>query len=158
MAAGIVVPFEPQSSHHPQPMPMPLKSSVSVGADRQRVFRVLTVAEYMEAWLAIPDFAADSHLAVSASADRFRIDHFRSRQVDFSITALYRTCRRGKLQLAWHKETRQGSWGSLVLIRLAGDFERTTVSVTHTHLCPGADYLWHKALWEKSLHRLRSLF
>jgi|SRR5579863_5123703 len=158
MSAGVLASVETRAAGQPHHAPGTLTAAVSVDADRPRLFQVLTVAEYMEAWLSIPGFAADSHLAVTTAPDRFRIEHFRSRQVELSITAVYRTCRRGKLQFAWHKETRHSSWSSFVHIRLEGDFGKTIVSVAHSRLRSGADFAWHQSLWERSLHRLRSLF
>ncbi len=158
MCAGVFAVLDTQPAGPTQYAFPSITTSVSVQADRQRLFQTLTVAEYMETWLSIPGSSPDSHLAVASSPDRFRIDHFRSRQVDFSITGIYRTCRRSKLQFTWDKETRFAKSKSLVLIRLQGNFRKTIVSVTHTQLSSDVDHIWHQDLWERSLLRLRSLF
>lgn len=158
MSAGVFASIEAQPTRlTPPPLPC-VTTSVSVPADRQRLFQVLTVGEYMEAWLSLPEVSPESHLEVTSTPDRFRINHIRSRQVVLSITGAYHTCRRGKLQFSWHKETRHGAWTSLVQIRLHGDFGRTNVALTHTRLSSRSDYAWHQDLWEKSLRRLCSLF
>lgn len=158
MSAQVVPALDAQRAGPTQYAFPSVTTSVSVQADRQRLFRILTVAEYMETWLSIPGAPPDSHLAVASAPDRFRIDHFRSGELDFSVTGTYRTTRRGKLQFTWDKETRYGRSNSLVLIRLLGDFGRTVVCVTHMQLGSHADLIWHRNLWEKSLLRLRSLF
>lgn len=158
MSAGVFASLDAQTTNLLQsPFPC-VTTSVSVPTDRQRLFQALTVGEYMEAWLSVPGLSPDSHLEVTSAPDRFRIDRFRPRQVDFSITGLYRSCRRSKLQLWWHKKTRYGTWTSLVVIRLHGDFGRTIVTLTHTGLSSRADHVWHRDLWESSLHQLRALF
>ena len=99
--------------------------TVSVRADRQRLFQLLTVAEYMEAWLTAPGAERDGRLSITSDLESFRIDHFHARGIDFSITGLYRARRRSKLQFTWRKDTEAGSSTSLVLVRMYGDFERT---------------------------------
>jgi uncharacterized protein YndB with AHSA1/START domain len=132
--------------------------SVSVRAERQRLFQMFTIAEYLEAWLVIPESRAESRLSVTSASDWFRIDHFRSQQLDCSITGLYRTCRRGKLDLTWRKDTPHVCSTSEVSVRLCGDFARTTVSLRHANLFSNHERNWHRDFWERSLHRLCSLF
>jgi hypothetical protein len=158
MSAGVLAPIKTQPTGPVPKLGRGIDVSVSVRADRQRLLQVLTVAEYMEAWLSIPGLSSDSHLAITSTSDHFRIDHFRSRRLDFMITGLYRTWRRSKLQFTWRKESETGSSTSYVLLRLCGDFGRTNLALTHTGLGSNADHIWHQVFWERSLGRLRSLF
>jgi uncharacterized protein YndB with AHSA1/START domain len=157
MSAGVLAPVEARPVPTLPHLLPSVQVSVSVATDRQRLFQMLTVAEYMEAWLAVPDLSTDSHVTVTSAPDCFRIDHFRSRQADFSITAQYRMCRRGKIQFSWRKDCGHGSASSLVLIRLCGDFGRTTVVLRHT-LLSSSEQAWHQDLWENSLRKLQLLF
>ena len=157
MSAGVLTSFESRAAG---PLPVEVADvsvSVSVHTDRQRLFQIFTVAEYMEAWLAIPGAHPESRLNVTRDPGGFRIDRFHSRQIDFTITASYRVCRRSKLQFTWRKDTRFGSSTSEVLIRLHGDFDRTTVALRHTRLS-NIDRAWHREFWEQSLRRLSTLF
>jgi uncharacterized protein YndB with AHSA1/START domain len=158
MSAGILPSFDSLRATSPADQIADVSVSVSVRADRQRLFQMLTVAEYMEAWLVIPEGRPESRLAVTSAPDCFRIDHFWSQQIDCRITAFYRTCRRSKLDLTWRKETPRNSSTSQVSLRLCGDFERTTVALRHTHLLSNDERAWHRDFWERSLHRLCSLF
>lgn len=158
MSAGVLIPVEMLPGMQRTDLCPDVTTSVSVRGDRQRLFQILTVDEYMEAWLTIPGSHTDSRLTVNTSPEQFRIDHFRSQQVDFRVTGTYRTCRRGKLEFTWRKESNHGSRISMVLIRLHGEFDRTKVTLTHTCLGSQADHLWHRDLWEASLLRLRTLF
>jgi len=158
MSAGVLTSFESRSVAS-LPVKVPdVTVSVSVRTDRQRLYQIFTVAEYMEAWLAIPETRPDNRLCVMRDSDGFRIDHFRSRQIDFTITGSYRTCRRGKLQFTWRKDTPFSSSMSDVLIRLQGDFERTKIVVRHSGLRSNDDRAWHHNFWENSMRRLCTLF
>lgn len=132
--------------------------TISLNADRHRIFQVLTVAEYMETWLTLPDQSPDSQLAVISNESNFRIDCRKQQQVDFSITGWFRTYRRSKLAFTWTKPGLTESGSSLVLMRLHGDFERTTLCLTHSGLGSGYERLWHLEMWKRSLDKLSSLF
>ncbi|HEX4286238.1 MAG TPA: SRPBCC domain-containing protein [Terracidiphilus sp.] len=158
MSAGILASFQSQTIPPLSTLSSCIDVSVSVRAERQRLYQMLTVAEYMEAWLAIPGLKSDSSLTVTSTPDSFRIDHFRSRALEFTIAGRYRACRRSKLQLVWQKQNTHDISTSHVLIRLRGDFERTVVSVTHRWLPSKAEEHWHRDFWERSLDRLQLLF
>jgi len=158
MSAGVLAPFDARSIS-PVVSPFPaINLAVSVRAERRRLFQVLTVAEYMEAWLSIPGLSPGSRITVTSTPEHFRIDHFRSRELDFTITGLYRTCRRSKLHFTWRKDSRHGSCSSAVAICLRGDFGRTILALTHAPFGSIADRAWHRDLWEASLEKLCSLF
>ena len=158
MSAGVLASFE-TSPIGPAPIPfLNINLSVSVRAERRRLFQVLTVPEYMETWLSFPGLLSDSRVAVTSAPQYFRIDHFRARELDFTVIAGYRTCRRSKLQFSWHKESGYGSSSSEVDISLRGDFGRTTVALRHSLLSSRADHAWHRDFWEKSLQQLCLLF
>jgi len=157
MSTSVLAPLNARSAiNSPACIPF-ISVSVSVHADRQRLFQLLTVAEYMEAWLCFPRARRDDQIAITSDSDSFRIDHFRSRRMDFTITGQYRTCRRGKLQFTWRKDTPESSSTSAVQIRLYGDFERTKVCLTHSALNLHAERAWHEELWQASLRRLTAL-
>lgn len=158
MSAGVLAPFQSSSFSPASSLSPCIDVSVSVRAERQRLFQLLTVGEYMEAWLAVPGLKPESSLTVTSTADSFRIDHFRSGMFDFTISGMYRTCRRAKLELTWRKQSEHMCSSSRVLIRLRGDFERTVVSVSHSWLPSRAEEHWHRDFWERSLDRLQSLF
>jgi hypothetical protein len=158
MSAGVFAAFETSPVGPAQTLLPDIDVSVSVRAERRRLVQVLTVAEYLETWLSFPGPASDSRIVITNGPESFRIDHFRARELDFTITALYRMCRRSRLQLAWRKDAADGSSYSEVILTLRGDFERTTVALRHTRLRSFADFAWHQDFWEQSLKKLSSLF
>lgn len=132
--------------------------TVSVNATRQRIFQVLTIPEYMETWLALPEHAHGLHIAVTGYDNAFRIDCGGAQQSDFSFSGLFRTCRRGKLEFSWMKSGLGELRSSLVSIRLYGDFARTRLCLVHSGLKSARERSWHQEMWNRSLHRLCSLF
>jgi uncharacterized protein YndB with AHSA1/START domain len=132
--------------------------TMSVNADRHRIFQVLTVAEYMETWLVLPEHDRESHLVVASSPTSFRIECRKQHQADLSITGSFRTYRRSKLLFTWTKQGMIDPGNSVVAIRLYGDFERTTLSLTHSGLGAGVERSWHNEMWKLSLHKLSCLF
>ena len=135
---------------------------VVVGADRRRIYDALTVPEYIEAWMTLPGDHPGCHMVASQTGGVFRFDHFGDRGHDLSISGSYRVCRRGKLFFSWRRwaatDDLSRSSDSLVVIRLYGAFAKSTLCLEHTGLFSDNEYRWHKALWERSLSKLQSLF
>jgi uncharacterized protein YndB with AHSA1/START domain len=128
----------------------------SVKADRQRIYQALTVPEYIEAWFSAPDAIEDS-TEVFAGADFFSIGYTCRQGERFRILCSYKVCRRGKLLFTWERNAPSEQSSSVVKIRLLGDFERTSVLVTHVGLAL-SDQQWHENLWKSSLRKLGKLF
>ena len=157
MSTSVLAPLNARSIIDSQTCVPFISLAVRVHADRQRLFQLLTVAEYMEAWMCFPRAGSEDQVAITNDSDSFRIDHFQSRRMDFTITGHYRTCRRGKLQFTWRKDTPESSSTSAVQIRLYGDFDRTKVCLTHSALNLHTERAWHEELWHNSLRRLSAL-
>jgi len=132
--------------------------SVSVNAERHRLFQALTLPEYMEAWMRIPGFRGNEQIAVTCTSESYRILASDSHGMQVSIAGVYRVSRRGKMIFTWKKGPAPNAGLSLVTIRLIGDFARTTLLLSHGGLLSKTEYNWHRAFWEGSLGRLQSLF
>lgn len=135
-----------------------LSCSVSVNADRGRVFQVLTIAEYMEAWISIPGQCDDSPIHVACDAHGFRIRYYDEERMPATLTARYQTFRTARTTFQWSSSGDLDVAASIVKVRLQGDFARTTVSLTHSGLRSDEERLWHQIFWEMSLHKLCRLF
>jgi hypothetical protein len=132
--------------------------TVSVNADRHRLLQALTVPEYMEAWISIPGASQDQRITATCAAERYWILACSGAGFITTISGSYRVCRMRKLVFTWSKGSAAKALPSLVTIRLLGDFARTTLRLSHSGLASNAEYLWHRAFWECSLERLRTLF
>jgi uncharacterized protein YndB with AHSA1/START domain len=136
--------------------------SVTVGADKRRVFDALTLSEYREAWWCVPGSHSDCYSAASATEDAYRLDHFVDGGLEFSIAGAYRVCRRSKIAFTWRRRSATSIHVSapetLVTIRLQGAFADTAVALEHSGLFSPTEYRWHTEMWHLSLNKLRSLF
>ena len=128
----------------------------SVNADRYRIFQALTLPEYVEAWLSIPQ-ALPGSTAVSMASDFWAITYAGLNGDRARFICTYKVLRRSKIQFTWKRDSFLESASSLVKIRLHGDFGRTTVHLTHLDLGE-ADHCWYGTLWESSLRKLACLF
>jgi hypothetical protein len=131
-------------------------SSVA-NADRSRILQVLTVAEYIEAWLCLP---GDTMPSVSASrtANGYRIQRYGRYGDEIDIAGSYLTIRRTKLLFSWQNNAGEVGPTSLVLVRLYGDFARTRLCLYHVGLRSAEARDWHLEMWKVSLERLSALF
>lgn len=128
----------------------------SVNADRDRIYRALTVPEYMDAWFSIPG-AIPGRTGILAGDDCFSITYWSATNEECRVYCSYQVRRRSKLVFTWRQFTLEEATSSMVKIRLLGDFSRTTVHVTHVGLML-SDQQWYENLWESSLLKLGKLF
>ena len=128
----------------------------SVNADRNRLFQALTLPEYIDAWFVAPDSRQGS-TAVTMGPDCFVVSYRLLDGSEQRFVGSYKVLRRGKVQFAWRRDGSGETGSSLVRIRLQGDFERTTVYLTHVWL-DEEDQPHYRMLWEASLDKLASLF
>lgn len=136
--------------------------NVTVSADKRRLFDALTLPEYREAWLVVPDSNSACYTTASETAGAFRFDHFVEGGLEFSIAGVYRVCRRSKMAFTWRKSSATSLHVSapetLVTIRLQGAFSDTTVCLDHSGPFSLSEYRWHAQMWDLSLQKLRALF
>ena len=127
----------------------------SVNADRSRLFQAVTLPEYMDAWFVVP-FAWPGSTCVTVGPGCFLVNYRRDGRKERFVGS-YKVLRRGKVQFSWNRDSFDETTSSLVRIRLLGDFERTTVHLTHVGLdeTEQADY---RILWQASLDKLARLF
>ena len=135
-----------------------LSFSVSLNADRRRIFHVLTIAEYMETWLLVPNRHHENPIHVVSDPNGFHVQFLDEKGTPTALVGAYQTYRTSKTNILWRKAGVRKSGLSIVKIRLNGDFERTTLSLTHSGLSSAEDLHWHWQLWKRSLEKLSSLF
>jgi len=135
-----------------------LSFTVSLNADRRRVFHVLTISEYMETWLQIPDRHHQAPIHVTSDQSGFHVRYFDDAGTPSSLVGAYQTFRTAKTSFLWRKTSDPEQDPTMVKVRLDGDFGRTTLSLTHLGLKGDLALDWHTQLWEQSLLKLSSLF
>lgn len=136
--------------------PYTVSASIRVRAETRRLFQALVVPEYLEAWLKIPDEGASWSIIPMQRAEGFVLESVNCKPV--RIFAGYTSWRRRRLSISWRVERNRLSEESSVIVRLAGDFECSILSLCHTGLGSFEEYVWHRRLWTESLERLTKLF
>jgi len=128
-----------------------------VHADAQRISQALTVPEYLEAWVCMPEQQPGSVLIASEAENGFRLDHWRAGNVIASISSSYLFCHLRKLRFAWKNASPRSDEGSVVDFRIRGNFGSSILELSHTRLASHEEYLWHRRLWQLSLDKLTCL-
>jgi hypothetical protein len=141
--------FDPDSS---------LSFTVSLNADRRRILHVLTISEYMETWLQIPERSKESPIHATSDPSGFHVQYLDEKGSPAALVGAFQTCRTSKTNILWRKAGVRESDLSYVKIRLIGDFERTTLNLTHSGLNSAEEIHWHWQLWKRSLEKLGSIF
>ncbi|HEY1803797.1 MAG TPA: hypothetical protein VGG45_04900 [Terracidiphilus sp.] len=131
--------------------------SVSLDADTRRIFQALTVPEYLETWIDMPDHTPSSRLLASPDANGYRLDYFSANHISVSIFCSYLSCHQRKMRLHWRRNCHQGPTGSIVDFRLRGNFRTSILELRHIALGSSEEFRWHQQLWEGSLAKLASL-
>jgi hypothetical protein len=132
--------------------------TIDVIADPRRLLQALTVPEYLEAWISIPNRERGSSFVASQEARCYRLDHYFDGQLKMSITGACLFCNQRKMLFSWRKEGHSIGAESLVDFRLRGNSGSSILQVRHSALSSFDEYLWHRQLWHDSLHKLTSLF
>lgn len=130
----------------------------SVAADTRRIFDVLTVPEYMEAWICVPGHHPNCHNVTSHVDNGFQIDHLCNSGAVTRITGTYLTFLKRKLSFSWRPAGEPSANDSFVDIRLYGDFERSILRLRHSGFDTKEEFDWHTELWTASMNRLCRLF
>jgi hypothetical protein len=131
-------------------------TSICLNADVRRIFQLLTVPEYLEAWLRLPGDEADTRVEASSSANDFRLEFYSAENLRASITGSFLVCRQRKMLFTWlNLGVSPGC--SMVDVRLRGNFGSSILELHHTGLASAAEYFWQMSLWRASFERLVQL-
>jgi uncharacterized protein YndB with AHSA1/START domain len=129
-----------------------------LAADTRRIFRALTVPEYMEAWICVPCDHQECHNVASCIANGFLLEHFCSSESTTTIAGTYFSFLTRKLRFSWRVRGALRTRDTLVDIRLYGDFDKSVLRLRHFGFESEEDSNWHKELWSASIARLSKLF
>jgi hypothetical protein len=132
--------------------------TVSVVADARRVQQALTVPEYLEAWISLPDQPSGCSIVASQEASCYRLDYYSNGRLTMSIAGACLFCNQRKMRFSWRKENRSIGTDSFVDFRLRNNLSGSILELRHSALPSFEEYLWHQQLWRTSLHKLASLF
>jgi hypothetical protein len=132
-------------------------ASIRVKVHTRRILQALTLPEYLEAWITMPDSAPDATIDVFGEANGFRLIHSSEGRVVTSVAAYFLSQRGHNLRWYWRKtETASYAWG-VVDFRIRDQFDGSVLDVRHSALASAEEYRWHRRLWRNSLRKLASL-
>jgi len=131
--------------------------SVPVQADARRISQALTMPEYLEAWMSMPNQQKESAVVAASHDNGYRVDHFLSGRVVASLTGSFLFCHQRKMRLLWRTVRSADSSESVVDFRVRGNFASSVLELRHTAFASVHDFLWHKQLWYVSLDKLTAL-
>src|SRR5438874_11926142 len=97
--------------------PSSLSFTVSLNADRRRIFHVLTISEYMETWLHVPERQKESSIHVVSDPTGFHVQYMDEKGSPTALLGAYQTFRTSKTNILWRKSGVSQSDPSLVKIR-----------------------------------------
>lgn len=132
--------------------------SIQVDADAHRISKALTVPEYLEAWISIPDAAPGSFTLAALEDNGYCLSHFSAQHADLTIQGSFVFCHLRKMRLSWRKTSQASSAESVVDFRVRGNFGSSVVELRHTELASADEFAWHETLWRRSLEKLALLF
>ncbi|MGB8031998.1 MAG: hypothetical protein WCF30_20290 [Terracidiphilus sp.] len=131
--------------------------SIGVDACTRRIFQALTLPEYLEAWIEMPDQTADSFVVASQDANGYRLSHCFAGRTAVSIASSYLFCHLRKMRMLWRKTRGPICAESVVDFRLRGNFGSSILELRHTELDSAEEFFWYQRLWQGSLKKLASL-
>jgi hypothetical protein len=131
--------------------------SIALNADARRIAQALTMPEYLEAWIAMPDQGSESSIVATQKANGYRLDHCRGRRVIASVVGSFLCCHQRKMRMLWCAAWCPELAESLVDFRIRGNFGSSILELRHTGFRSTGEFLWHHQLWRASLAKLSVL-
>jgi hypothetical protein len=131
--------------------------SIDVDADARRIFQALTLPEYLETWIRLPEHTERSQVIASLDSDGYTLDHCCAGRRTVSIKSCYIFCHQRKMRLSWRKTCHSFRSDSVVDFRLRGNFASSILELRHFALDSASELIWHKKFWQRSLEKLASL-
>lgn len=132
--------------------------SVEIEAESRRVLYALTIPEYMEAWLQMPDTEnlLQCH-STSRAPNSFLIDLYSAKARRARIKGSCLRLDPDRVIYLW-RNTCTGSTGeTMVDIHLKNGPGQCTINLNHRGFCDMEESLWHSQMWHRSLDKLGRL-
>lgn len=127
---------------------------VSVDAEPLCVFYALTVSEYREAWMCVPQINEDLSVTASQDHDSYCIDFVRAGLPCVTISGSYDRCCPSEILFSWCKRAGSPIVNTMVCIRLRSRGGTTVLDLHHFGFTTASESLWHQRFWTSSLRRL----
>jgi uncharacterized protein YndB with AHSA1/START domain len=130
--------------------------SLRIAADLRRVVHALSIPEYMEAWLRMPDPNELLFVFDLVNRESFRINLYRAEGLHASIYGSSRVDA-NRVTYIWKTTSRSRTTETLVDMRLAGNSRGCTLRLKHSGFRNRAESAWHFMMWHRSMERLSQI-
>jgi hypothetical protein len=131
--------------------------SAQLEAGWLRVFYALTLPEYIEAWLRLPEAARIECLPESNSLCGDRIERFLANSLQQKICASRLLTKSHKITYLWEQTHAKHNAKSVVEFRLRGGSHRSVIKLRHQGFLDHRERDRHARIWQCSLEGLRRL-
>lgn len=131
--------------------------SVEVKAESRRVLYALTIPEYMEAWLQMPDSEKLECSADSKAPNSFHIDLYSSEALHTLHARIEGFClllNPDRVIYLWKNTCAGSTTESMVGIALKSGLGHCSVHLKHSGFCNMEESAWHSRMWLLSLDNL----
>jgi hypothetical protein len=128
-------------------------TSICLNADVRRIFQLLTVPEYVEAWLRLPEEDAATSVTASRSGNDYGLEFYSAGELKAGVSGSFLVCRQRKMLFTWLNLGVSPGF-SMVDIRLRGNFGSSILELRHTGLASAAEYFWQMSMWRASFEKL----
>jgi hypothetical protein len=131
--------------------------SVEIGAESRRVLNALTIPEYMEAWLQMPDAEKLWCFADRRTPNSFHIDLCSVKAPRARIKGDCLRLDPDRIIYLWRNTCIASTGATMVDIHLKGGPGQCTINLKHGGFCNMEESLWHSRMWHRSLNKLGRL-
>jgi hypothetical protein len=131
--------------------------SVEIEAESRRVLYALTIPEYMEAWLQMPDTEKLRCSSDSKAPNSFHIDLYPAKAPRARIKGFCLRLDPDRIIYLWRNPCTRSTGETMVDIHLKNGPGQCTINLKHRGFCNMEESLWHSRMWHRSLDKLGGL-
>jgi uncharacterized protein YndB with AHSA1/START domain len=131
--------------------------SVEIEAESRRVLNALTIPEYMEAWLQMPDAEKLWCFADRRKPNSFQIDLCSANAPRARIKGYCLRLDPDRIIYLWRNPCIVRTGATMVDIHLKSGPGQCTINLKHGGFCNMEESLWHSWMWHRSLNKLGRL-
>jgi uncharacterized protein YndB with AHSA1/START domain len=132
-------------------------ASTKIETDSRRVFYALSIAEYLETWLRVPDIEELKFSVDPLAHEKFRMDIYCAELLQASIQGSCLALNKDRIKYAWKKISAGSTVETVVDIQLSCGASGCMLSLRHRGFHDTLESDWHCEMWHRSLERLRGL-
>jgi uncharacterized protein YndB with AHSA1/START domain len=140
----------PISNHHERDVVLSRK----IEADSSRVLYALSIPEYIEAWLLVPNAEELQLVFKLEPPETFHINLYRSETLQAKIRGLCRVVNANQIRYSWKTTSSRSTTETLVDMQLLCVSGGCILGLKHSGFDDPVESVWYRTMWEMSLEQL----